>query len=210
MLKFFMKCKCSSLLFQSTLFATLFAASNALATPIDVVAAFGITPHTPSPYRSATKQLGYDTTRGIPLAFESELGVLFEIWRDWLAIGPVLRGYFAELTPAYTGMPSIGINGSFLSVREEFIFLNWPRLFIWSDQGFGLTWFGANGDRAKMIGGFAFRMGIGLRIGTEKGGAQIRFGYSYSPSLSAITAPAGGFDFGGLVLALEGAFRVKY
>ena len=112
-----------------------------------------------------------------------------------------------RLGAPYDGVTPITTDAAFLCVRAEAAVFDWPRLFFWGDAGLGTTFIGQSGAYFRG-GAWQVRGGVGMRLGTDAGGARLRIGYGTAPTFSKVTPFTGTFDFGGFVLALDGVFRV--
>ncbi len=174
---------------------------------IDLLVSGGISPPSNSDYRAQTSELGYDT-RGKSLQYEIEAAAMFGVAVDgWLTVGPLLRASIGRLGSPYDGVQPITTDAALLGVRAEAAVFDFPRLFFWGDTGLGLTSIGQPGGYFHGAA-WAVRGGVGMRIGTDAGGARLRVGYGTMPTFSGVTTIGKGFDFGGFVLAIDGVIRV--
>lgn len=183
----------------------LAAAAPAEAKQIDLIGGFTFSPTSKSDYRTAADALGYDT-HGKSAQYEGELAATFGVgYHGWLTVGPLLRGSFGRLGAPYGGVSPVTTDAAFVAARAEAAVLGYPRLFFWADAGLGLSWIGTTDH---VVGGvWQVRGGAGMRLGTDAGGARLRFGYGTAPTFSKVTG-LGRYDFGGFVLALDGVIRV--
>lgn len=174
---------------------------------IDLLVSGGFSPPSNSDYRAATSAAGYDS-RGASLQYEIEAAATFGVAvNGWLTVGPLLRASIGRLGAPYDGVQPITTDAGFACVRVEAAVFDYPRLFFWGDTGLGLTSIGQPGGYFHG-GAWSVRGGVGMRIGTDAGGARLRVGYGTAPTFSSVTTYGKGFDFGGFVLALDGVLRV--
>jgi hypothetical protein len=175
---------------------------------VDLIVSGGISPPSNSDYRSQATQMGYDT-RGKSLQYEVEVGATFGVAVDgWLTVGPLLRASIGRLGSPYDGVQPITMDAGFACVRAEAAVFDYPRLFFWGDVGLGVTSIGQPGGYFHG-GAWEFRGGVGMRVGTDAGGARLRVGYGTAPTFSDVRRGVqSGFDFGGFVLAIDGVLRV--
>lgn len=181
------------------------AAGRAVAT--EIVGSFGLVAPARSDYRTAAQALGYalDYPR---VAYEGELGARFAVAFDrkfW--IGPIVRLHVDHLGAPYDGLDPIWAESLTGGAREEFTFARFPPLFLWMDETFGVARVGRSGAYATLKA-FDVRGGVGVRMGWSSHALRLRVGWSYGPTMGNVTDSAGGYDFGGLVVALDGVLRV--
>jgi hypothetical protein len=191
----------------SVLASVLACEGAAEAKQVDLIGGFTFSPTSNSDYRTAADAYAYDT-HGKSAQYEGELAAMFGVgYHGWITVGPLVRGSFGRLGAPYGGVSPITTDAAFVAARAELAVLGYPRLFFWADAGLGLGWIGANGDHPA-LGVWEVRGGAAMRLGTDAGGARIRLGWGYSPTMSKVTPAAGRYDFGGFVLALDGVIRV--
>lgn len=176
------------------------------AAPAEIYASFGPLSPSNSPFRSAALALGYDAA-GYRLLYEAEVGALFTAFDPHLVIGPILRVDLGRLGAPYQGVDPIRTDAAWLAVREELALYRWPRVILWADEAIGASSIGSAGSYATRAT-WGVRGGLGLRIGNQRPAVRFRVGYSYAPTFSRVSDYGGGFDFGGIFVALDGVLRV--
>jgi len=182
------------------------ASSVASAVPTELVAGLGIQSPTLSDYRGVANQLGYGLQYP-RIAYEAELGARFAVLFDrklWIA--PLVRLNVNRMAAAYDGLDTIWAEGLFAALREEYRFADFPPLFVWVDEGFGVGRVGSAGAYAKVTAWQA-RCGVGLRLGWPEYALRARIGYAWAPTFQTI-AGAGNYDFGGVIFTIDGVLRV--
>ncbi len=190
-------------------FAALAAA--AVATPrthakrTEIVASAGVNFPAPSLYRSYAEALGYDR-RSLRHVYELEVGALRSLaW--WISVGPIARVYVGRLGAPYEGVTPIDTWGASLAARVEIELHSWPRLFVWGDPSIGVGSIGVPGAR-QTVGFWGYRGGLGVATARDATALRFRVGYGSGPTFGNVTGGAGGFDYGGILVLVDGALRV--
>lgn len=192
--------------FGFSIAAMVTTSSAAFAVPTEIVAGIGLNAPVDSDYRGAANQLGYGLSYP-RLAYEAELGARFAVLfhhRIWVA--PLVRFYAHRMSPSYEGLDTIWAEGLFGALREEYRFADYPPLFIWVDEGYGVGRVGAAGSYTT-VSAWQVRCGAGIRLGWSDKALRARVGWAWSPTSQNIGG-AGNYDFGGFVFTIDGVLRV--
>jgi hypothetical protein len=172
--------------------------------PTEIVASFGLNAPTPSRFRTAAEELGYDR-RGLRHVYEGEVGALHSpAW--WLSVGPVVRGAFGRLGAPYDGVAPIDLAAGTLGARVEAEIFPWPRFFVWMEPSIGVARIAID-QSSKSVGLWQVRGGFGVATARDFASARFRIGWGTGPTFREI-GDAGVLDFGGVLFLFDGVIRV--
>lgn len=185
--------------------AAVVATPRARAERTEIVASAGVSFPVGSQYRAAAEALGYDR-RSLRHVYEFEVGALRSLaW--WISVGPFARVYAGRLGAPYEGVEPIDTWGASLAARVEIELHSWPRIFAWADPSIGLGSIGVPGAR-QTLGYWGYRGGLGFATARDATALRFRVGYGNAPTFDNVTVATGRFDYGGILVLVDGVLRV--